>query len=156
MPLCAAMQPRHRLLRRDAEVCGAVDGLLAGPPLPVTELHRRLVAGFGAARAPSRSALARYVALVRFGDDPNNRPPRMVLPPRAGPIYRDAEVRAAADLLLRRPLTGEAILRLLVERFGKGRAPSRSALYRYVRRERLGIGYRPPRLWGVPREVAGR
>jgi hypothetical protein len=145
--------PRHRKLYRDAEVCAAVDALLAEPPMSVAEMRRRLVERFGEQRAPRVAALTRYVSRVRDGDDPANRPPKTVVPPgRAGPIYRDVEVRAAADLLLRRPLTGEVILRMLVERFGNERAPSRSAVYRYIRRERLGIGYRSPRLWGIRRD----
>jgi hypothetical protein len=149
---------RWHELYRDAEACAAADALLAEAPMPVAGMHRRLVERFGEARAPSYATLTRYVSLVRDGDDPNNRPPKTVIPPgRAGPINRDAEMRAAADALLAEaPMPVAGMHRRLVERFGEARAPSRSALYRHIRRGRLGIGYRSPRLWGIRRDEAPR
>ena len=79
------------------------------------------------------------------------RPPRYVPPGSKGLLYRDAEVRAALDALLRRPLTIDQLRALLGDQLGPERTPSRSAIGRYTRRERLGFGYRAPRLWGVPR-----
>lgn len=75
-------------------------------------------------------------------------PPKYVLPSGGGCIYRDMEVRRLLDELWPRPMTGKAMLQLIIDRLGADRAPSRSALYRYVRRARLGLGYRSPALWG--------
>jgi hypothetical protein len=72
---------------------------------------------------------------------------KMTAPP--GPrskIYHDPEVRAAVDRLLQRPLTIDAIRTNISARFGQGRTPSRSAVGRYMRRERLGLGYPHPNM----------
>jgi hypothetical protein len=59
-------------------------------------------------------------------------------------IYHDLRVRAAIDRLMRRPLTIDEIRARIAARFGPDRTPSLSAIGRYLRRERLGMGYPRP------------
>jgi hypothetical protein len=145
-----AMARPRRYFDHDAELRRALDALLDGPKLGWKEIRRRLVAQLGVERTPGPAAIVNYASRRRHGCGPADLPPKMVLPPRGGPLYRDAEVRSTVDLLLHDPMPVDAMRAMLLARFGPKRTPTRSALYRYVRRERLGVGYRPPELWGCP------
>jgi len=106
----------------DIDLIAGADVLSVTVRIPQVELERVLK--------------GRLAPLERAARRPNTMPSGV-----RSKIWHDAPVRRLLDRLLRQPLTLAEIRRRLATRFGQDRAPSRSAIARYVRPRRLSLGW---------------